>query len=117
MNNINNKVLNYAFPKTICRKCDNSLIEKSYIFNSIKKIKIELCDYHNTIEKFSELVKYTLIKNPKPENLFSDNSQSFHNIFKIEKETFKIIIKKILEEYQIYKYHFCCDGNGVMYYQ
>jgi hypothetical protein len=115
-NNIKHKIINYTFPEKLCLKCNNSLIEKSFIFEKIKKIKIDLCDYHKTFRDFSKYVEETFIPNLQVENIFSDNSHSFHNIYKIKKDIFKDIVRKILHKNLINKYHFCCDGNGVMYY-
>ena len=113
--NVNHKIINYVFPEKICLECDNSLVEKSLIFN--KKMEIELCDYHKTIKNFSNQLKQTRVIDQELEYLFSDNSNSFHNTLKIKDEVFKEIVTTILHKNQIYKYHFCCDGNGVMYYQ
>lgn len=117
MNNIMNKVLNYSFPKKICMECNESLVDKSLIFKNIKKYVIQLCDYHIIKKSFIEYVDSTLILNPEPENLFSDNGNNFHNHLEIDKQLFYELVLEILNKRGINKYHFCCDGKGIMYYQ
>ena len=66
---------------------------------------------------FSEYVNATLVINPEPENLFSDNGQIFHNELNIDINFFEEIVSETLKINGINRYHFCCNGNGVMYYQ
>lgn len=116
-NNILLSISNYVFPDTVCLECDNYNLETIFIFNKIKKIKIELCEYHLFKKIFTEHVSNNFIIKPQQEHLFSGNSVSFHNNTNINKEKFKEIVEEILQSFSISKYHFCCSGNGVMYYQ
>lgn len=110
-------IIDFSFPKTICVECDNSLLDKSLFFKNIKNIQVKLCDYHNIEKLFSEHVTKNLLIDSKPENLFSDNSFSFHINSTVNKKIFEKIALKILKKNGINRYHFCCNGNGIMYYQ
>ena len=81
-NNILRSITSYVFPDTICLECDSYNLETVFIFNKIKKIKIALCEHHELKKTFIDHVSNNFIIKPQIENLFSDNSQSFHNIFR-----------------------------------
>ena len=116
-NNILYSISTYLLPDNICQDCNKSNLEKSTIFKKIRKFKCKLCDYHNTKKNFSDYVASNYEVYTEPENLFSDRSVSYHNNSNLTKEDFKEIVLEILQEYKINKYHFCCQGQGIMYYQ
>ena len=105
--------MDYIFSETICVECDNSLVDKLLIFRNIKNIQVKLCDYHNIKKLFLDHVNKHYVSNP--ENIYSDNSFSFHNNSSISKEVFRELVIEILNKNGINRFHFCCSGSGVMY--